>query len=66
VNTIEISDYGYSILYLCTFSFLAFITIQGSDLTFEYYVSEDKYAIALSPYVMMAHATIAGNTNTKW
>jgi alcohol dehydrogenase (cytochrome c) len=61
VNTIEISDSGCSILYLCTFSFLAFITIQGSDLTFEYYVSEDKYAIALSPYVMMAHATIAGN-----
>lgn len=61
MNTIEISDSGCSILYLCTFSFLAFITIQGSDLTFEYYVSEDKYAIALSPYVMMAHATITGN-----
>jgi alcohol dehydrogenase (cytochrome c) len=61
VNTIEISDSGCSILYLCTFSFLAFITIQGSVLTFEYYVSEDKYAIALSPYVMMVHATITGN-----
>jgi alcohol dehydrogenase (cytochrome c) len=61
VNTIEISDSGCSILYLCTFSFLAFISIQGSVLTFEYYVSEDKYAIALSPYVMMVHATITGN-----
>lgn len=61
MNTIEISDSGCSILYLCTFSFLAFITIQGPDLTFEYYVSEDKYAFALSPYVMMAHATITGN-----
>ena len=61
MNTIEISDSGCSILYLCTFSFLAFITIQGSVLTFEYYVSEDKYAIALSPYVMMVHATITGN-----
>lgn len=61
MNTIEISDSGCSILYLFTFSFLAFITIQGSVLTFEYYVSEDKYAIALSPYVMMVHATITGN-----
>lgn len=61
MNTIEISDSGCSILYLCTFSFLTFITIQGSVLTFEYYVSEDKYAIALSPYVMMVHATITGN-----
>ncbi|MGI0043412.1 MAG: hypothetical protein ACRD47_06850, partial [Nitrososphaeraceae archaeon] len=61
MNTIEISDSGCSILYLCTFSFLAFITIQGSDLTLEYYVSEDKYATALSPYVMMVHATITGN-----
>lgn len=57
----EISDSGCSILYLCTFSFLAFIAIQGSDLTFEYYVSEDKYAVVLSPYVMMVHATITGN-----
>ncbi|MGH9994889.1 MAG: PQQ-binding-like beta-propeller repeat protein, partial [Nitrososphaeraceae archaeon] len=61
MSTIEISDSGCSILYLCTFSFLAFITIQGSDLAFEYYVSEDKYAIALSPYVMMVHATITSN-----
>lgn len=61
MSTIEISDSGCSILYLCTFSFLAFIAIQGSDLTFEYYVSEDKYAIVLSPYVMMVHATITGN-----
>jgi alcohol dehydrogenase (cytochrome c) len=61
VNTIEISDSGCSILYLCIFSFLAFIAIQGSDLVFEYSVSENKYATALSPYVMMAHATITGN-----
>ncbi|MGH9983870.1 MAG: PQQ-binding-like beta-propeller repeat protein, partial [Nitrososphaeraceae archaeon] len=61
MNTIEISDSGCSMLYLCTFSFLAFIAIQGSDPTFEYYVSEDKYAIALSPYVMMVHATMTGN-----
>ena len=57
----EISDSGCSILYLCIFSFLAFIAIQGSDLVFEYSVSENKYATALSPYVMMAHATITGN-----
>jgi alcohol dehydrogenase (cytochrome c) len=61
MNTIEISDSGCPILYLFTFSFLAFIAIQGSDLTFEYYVSEGKYAIVLSPYVMMVHATITGN-----
>jgi alcohol dehydrogenase (cytochrome c) len=61
VNTIEISDSGCSILYLCIFSFLAFIAIQGSDLVFEYSVSENKYATALSTYVMMAHATITGN-----
>ena len=61
MNTIEISDSGCSILYLCIFSFLAFIAIQGSDLVFEYSVSENKYATALSPYVMMAHATITGN-----
>ncbi|MGH9926736.1 MAG: PQQ-binding-like beta-propeller repeat protein, partial [Nitrososphaeraceae archaeon] len=61
MNTIEISDSGCSMFYLCTFSFLAFIAIQGSDPTFEYYVSEDKYAIALSPYVMMVHATMTGN-----
>jgi outer membrane protein assembly factor BamB len=61
VNTIEISDSGCSILYLCIFSFLAFIAIQVSDLVFEYSVSENKYATTLSPYVMMAHATITGN-----
>ena len=61
MNTIEISDSGCSILYLCIFSFLAFIAIQGSDLVFEYSVSENKYAPALSPYVVMAHATITGN-----
>jgi alcohol dehydrogenase (cytochrome c) len=61
VNTIEISDSGCSILYLCIFSFLAFIAIQVSDLVFEYAVSENKYATTLSPYVMMAHATITGN-----
>jgi alcohol dehydrogenase (cytochrome c) len=61
MNIIEISDSGCPILYLFTFSFLAFIAIQGSDLTFEYYVSEGKYAIVLSPYVMMVHATITGN-----
>lgn len=57
----EISDSGCSILYLCIFSFLALIAIQGSDLVFEDSVSEDKYSTALSPYVMMAHATITGN-----
>jgi len=61
VNTIEISDSGCSILYLCIFSILAFIAIQVSDLVFEYSVSENKYATTLSPYVMMAHATITGN-----
>lgn len=61
MNTIEISDSGCSILYLCIFSFLALIAIQGSDLVFEDSVSEDKYSTALSPYVMMAHATITGN-----
>lgn len=61
MNTIEISDSGCSILYLCIFSFLAFIAIQVSDLVFEYSVSENKYATTLSPYVMMAHATITGN-----
>ena len=61
MNTIEISDSGCSILYLCIFSILAFIAIQVSDLVFEYSVSENKYATTLSPYVMMAHATITGN-----
>lgn len=61
MNTIEISDSGCSILYLCIFSFLAFIAIQVSDLVFEYSVPENKHATALSPYVMMAHATITGN-----
>jgi alcohol dehydrogenase (cytochrome c) len=65
VKTIEISESGCSLLYLCIFSVLVFITIDASHPILDYFLSESKFTNSLSPYVMIVHATVTGNNTSN-
>ena len=70
MKAIESRESGCSLVYLCIFLVLVFITFHVSHSILDYFLSESKFANSFSPYVMIVHATVTDNnmsqSNDDW